>query len=75
VVDSYHSHEHPEVQAWLAKNPRIALHFTPTSGSRLNLVKVLFGNQRCLRPVAVPRAATESIGRCVELRGCATVRA
>jgi ATP/maltotriose-dependent transcriptional regulator MalT len=28
VLDNYHTHKHPEVQAWLAKNPRItrALH-------------------------------------------------
>jgi transposase len=43
VVDNYHTHKHPEVQAWLAKNPRITLHFTPTSGSWLNLVEVFFG--------------------------------
>jgi hypothetical protein len=35
VVDSYATHKHPDVQAWLAKNPRIILHFTPTSGSWL----------------------------------------
>jgi hypothetical protein len=29
--------------AWLAKNPRITLHFTPTSGSRLNMVEIFFG--------------------------------
>ena len=28
---------------WLAKNPRVTLHFTPTSGSWLNLVEVFFG--------------------------------
>jgi transposase-like protein/transposase len=43
VVDNYHTHKHPEVQAWLAKHPRITLHFTPTSGSWLNLVEVFFG--------------------------------
>jgi hypothetical protein len=26
------------VTAWLDKNPRITLHFTPTSGSWLNMV-------------------------------------
>ena len=31
------------MKAWLARNPRIALHFTPTSGSWLNLVEVFFG--------------------------------
>ena len=30
------------MQAWLARNPRITLHFTPTSGSWLNLVEVFF---------------------------------
>jgi hypothetical protein len=43
VVDNYHTHKHAEIQAWLAKNPRISLHFTPTSGSWLNLVEVFFG--------------------------------
>jgi transposase len=43
VVDNYHTHKHPDVQDWLAKNPRITLHFTPTSGSWLNLVEVFFG--------------------------------
>jgi len=28
---------------WLAANPRIQVHFTPTSGSWLNLVEVWFG--------------------------------
>ena len=43
VVDNYHTHKHAEIQAWLAKHPRITLHFTPTSGSWLNLVEVFFG--------------------------------
>ena len=43
MVDNYHTHKHPEIGAWLTKNPRIALHFTPTSGSWLNLVEVFFG--------------------------------
>jgi len=43
VVDNYGTHKHPNVNAWLAKNPRIQLHFTPTSGSWLNLVEVFFG--------------------------------
>jgi transposase len=46
VVDNYHSHKHAEVAAWLAKNPRVTLHFTPTSGSWLNLVEVFFGITR-----------------------------
>ena len=43
VVDNYATHKHPVVKAWLAKNPRIVLHFTPTSGSWLNMVEIFFG--------------------------------
>jgi len=43
VVDNYHTHKHAEINDWLAKHPRITLHFTPTSGSWLNLVEVFFG--------------------------------
>lgn len=43
VLDNYRTHTHPDVEAWLAKHPRITLHFTPTSGSWLNLVEVFFG--------------------------------
>ena len=32
VVDNYATHKHPTVQAWLTRNPRITMHFTPTSG-------------------------------------------
>jgi hypothetical protein len=38
----YATHKHPEVEAWLAKNPRVSLHFTPTSASWLKLVEVFF---------------------------------
>jgi transposase len=43
VVDNYATHNHPAVKAWLARNPRITLHFTPTSGSWLNMVEIFFG--------------------------------
>ncbi len=42
VADNYGTHKHPAVKAWLAKNPRITMHFTPTSGSWLNLVEIFF---------------------------------
>jgi transposase len=42
VVDNYATHKHPTVKNWLARNPRITLHVTPTSGSWLNLVEVFF---------------------------------
>ena len=43
VLDNYHTHKRPDIEAWLAKHPRVTLHFTPTSGSWLNLVEVFFG--------------------------------
>jgi transposase len=42
VCDNYGTHNHPDVRAWLARHPRITLHFMPTSGSWLNLVEVFF---------------------------------
>jgi len=42
VCDNYATHNHPEVKAWLAANPRVTLHFTPTGCSWLNLVEVFF---------------------------------
>lgn len=43
LVVNYHTHKHADINAWLEKNPRITLHFTPTSGSWLNLLEVFFG--------------------------------
>jgi len=43
VCDNYATHKHPNVDKWLAKNPRVTLHFTPTSGSWLNMVEIFFG--------------------------------
>src|SRR3954452_19198875 len=42
VVDNLSTHKHPAVRAWLERHPRIHLHFTPTSGSWLNLVEAFF---------------------------------
>lgn len=42
VVDNYATHKHPAVRAWLARNPRITLHFTPTGASWLNMVEIFF---------------------------------
>ena len=42
VLDNYQTHKHPNVNAWLAKHPRVTLHFTPTSASSMNLVEVFF---------------------------------
>jgi transposase len=43
VMDNYATHKRVEIRDWLAANPRIHVHFTPTSGSWLNLVEVWFG--------------------------------
>jgi transposase len=42
VVDNLSTHKHPAVRAWLERHPRVRLHFTPTSGSWLNLVEAFF---------------------------------
>jgi transposase len=43
VMDNYAAHKHVEVRRWLEANPRVRVHFTPTSASWLNLVEVWFG--------------------------------
>ena len=42
IADNYATHKHPAVQEWLAKHPRITMHFTPTSASWLNMVERFF---------------------------------
>ena len=42
IADNYATHKHPTVQQWLAKHPRIHMHFTPTSASWLNMVERFF---------------------------------
>lgn len=43
ICDNYATHKTPAIQQWLAAHPRFHLHFTPTSGSWLNLVERWFG--------------------------------
>jgi len=43
VMDNYATHKTTEVRDWLADHPRMHVHFTPTSGSWLNMVEVWFG--------------------------------
>src|SRR4051794_15253545 len=43
VMDNYAAHKRIEVRDWLAENPRVQVHFTPTSASWMNLVEVWFG--------------------------------
>jgi transposase len=43
IVDNYATHKHEAVRRWLQRNPRVELHFIPTSSSWLNLVERFFG--------------------------------
>lgn len=63
VVDNYHTHKHADIKEWLAKNPRITLHFTPTSGSWLNLVEVFFG---IITRQAIRRGSFDSVKQLVD---------
>ena len=51
VMDNYGTHKVSKVRTWLARHPRYHVHFTPTSGSWLNLVERLFAEvtERCVR--------------------------
>jgi transposase len=51
VMDNYGTHKVAKVRTWLARHPRYRVHFTPTSGSWLNLVERLFAEvtERCVR--------------------------
>ena len=42
ICDNYATHKTPAIKTWLAAHPRFHLHFTPTSGSWLNLVERWF---------------------------------
>jgi transposase len=42
IADNYATHKHPAVQDWLAKHPRLKMHFTPTSASWPNMVERFF---------------------------------
>jgi len=57
ILDSYATHKHKDVVAWLAKHPRFQLHFTQTSSSWLNLVERWFRELtgKALTPGRVPQ--------------------
>ena len=66
VMDNYGTHQHPKVQAWLKRHRRFKFHFTPTSGSWLNLVERWFAE---LTNKAVRRgsfASVEDLERAIE---------
>jgi transposase len=43
VCDNYGTHKTPAIKAWLARHPRVHLHFTPTGSSWMNQVERWFG--------------------------------
>lgn len=51
ICDNYATHKHQNVKKWLAENPRVTMHFTPTSCSWLNMVEIFFGiiTRQCLK--------------------------
>jgi transposase len=42
ICDNYATHKHAKVQAWMKRNTRFHVHFTPTSASWLNMVERFF---------------------------------
>jgi transposase len=63
VCDNYATHKHPRVKAWLERNPRVQLHFTPTSGSWLNMVEIFFG---IITRQAIRRGTFDSVRELVD---------
>src|SRR5438132_14433590 len=51
VMDNYGTHKVAKVRSWFARHPRYHVHFTPTSGSWLNMAERLFAEvtDRCVR--------------------------
>lgn len=42
IADNYATHKQSNFQKWLAKHPRLNMHFTPTSASWLSMVERFF---------------------------------
>ena len=58
VCDNYATHKTPAIKAWLARHPRVQLHFTPTGSSWLNQVERWFG---FLTEQKIKRGAHQSV--------------
>jgi transposase len=74
ILDNSSVHKAPAVKEWLAKNPKVHFHFTPTSSSCLNLIERFFGEltQRQIRRLAVTRLdqLVAAITAYIENRNC-----
>jgi len=64
VLDNVSTHKTPAVLAWLARHPRIAFHFTPTSASWMNQVETWFG---ILTRQAIRRGSFRSVQELVAM--------
>jgi transposase len=67
IMDNYGTHKHPRVREWFVRHAEFVPHFTPTSGSWLNLVERFFAQiterrirRGTFRSVADLEAAIES---------------
>ncbi len=49
ICDNYATHKHPKVKAWIKRNKRFHVHFTPTSASWLNMIERFFRDLTCNR--------------------------
>jgi transposase len=63
VLDNDATHKHERVHAWLARHPRVRLHFTPTYASWLNLVEGFFASSNARRCAAATSPAWRSWSR------------
>jgi transposase len=66
TCDNYAARKHAEVRAWLAKHPRITLHFTPAGCPWLNLVERLFS---IITRQAIRRGSFTSVRELITVKG------
>ena len=64
VLDNVSTHTTPDVRTWLAANPRVIFHFTPTSASWMNQVETWFG---ILTRKAIRRGSFRSVRELVAM--------
>jgi len=62
IVDNASTHLHDNVETWLARHPRVQLHFTPTGCSWLNQIETWFG---ILRTRALRRGSFSSVANLI----------
>lgn len=63
VLDNLSTHDTPEVNAWLARNPNITFHFTPVGSSWINQIETWFG---IITKQAIRRGTFTSVNSLIE---------